>query len=326
MDNNWTRDELASCVATYLWMLRAIGDGFTPVKSRVNAALREGPLHARSSGSAEYRFQNISAVLDQHGEPWIEGYKPASNVGSVMASTIWSLVEACRNQRSRQRLGWLVAHLPTASVVDAANRLAAGAEFEFPDSTTYDVHVSGKLLPPKKVIAYACQLFYEAPLYPSNLSAGDGHPAFMKLSESRLVPQPKLMTEPESEQFRSAVKVKRGRGFAHKPTGNHQPAVHTQTSVVYIRDPAVVAFVENRAKGKCELCGADAPFFRPDESPYLEVHHIKPLSEGGPDVVENAAALCPNCHRACHHSSEAQSHRSALVTIIASISVDLAEA
>ena len=29
---------------------------------------------------------------------------------------------------------------------------------------------------------------------------------------------------------------------------------------------------------------------------FLEVHHIIPEAEGGPDVIDNAAPLCPTCH------------------------------
>ncbi|MBT7455033.1 MAG: HNH endonuclease [Gemmatimonadetes bacterium] len=48
-------------------------------------------------------------------------------------------------------------------------------------------------------------------------------------------------------------------------------------------------------------CGA-TPFRTDDGRPYLEVHHILPLSEGGEDGMLNVAALCPNCHRAQHHA------------------------
>ena len=37
-----------------------------------------------------------------------------------------------------------------------------------------------------------------------------------------------------------------------------------------------------------------------DNSPYLEVHHIKPLSEGGLGYPENVIALCPNLNRNLH--------------------------
>lgn len=34
--------------------------------------------------------------------------------------------------------------------------------------------------------------------------------------------------------------------------------------------------------------------------PLLEKHHIIPLSEGGLDLPENIAYICPNCHRLAH--------------------------
>jgi 5-methylcytosine-specific restriction endonuclease McrA len=72
-------------------------------------------------------------------------------------------------------------------------------------------------------------------------------------------------------------------------------------SVTYKRNPDVIVEVMIRANGKCERCGRDAPFRRiKDNTPYLEVHHWKPLSEQGEDTVENAGALCPNCHREMH--------------------------
>jgi len=79
------------------------------------------------------------------------------------------------------------------------------------------------------------------------------------------------------------------------------PAKTTITVVNYKRNPDVVAEVLSRANGKCEGCGADAPFIRKsDNTPYLEVHHIRQLAKGGEDTVENAIALCPNCHREKH--------------------------
>ncbi|RJP88583.1 MAG: hypothetical protein C4518_10965 [Desulfobacteraceae bacterium] len=73
-------------------------------------------------------------------------------------------------------------------------------------------------------------------------------------------------------------------------------------SVGYRRNPNVIVAVFRRAKGICERCGQRAPFIRrSDGTPYLETHHWTPLSQGGEDTVENAAALCPNCHRELHH-------------------------
>ena len=55
-----------------------------------------------------------------------------------------------------------------------------------------------------------------------------------------------------------------------------------------------------RAGVKCEYCNNDSPFITEYGEPFFEVHHITPLSEGGEDVIDNVAALCPNCHRKIH--------------------------
>ncbi|USE35009.1 HNH endonuclease [Endozoicomonas sp. SCSIO W0465] len=74
------------------------------------------------------------------------------------------------------------------------------------------------------------------------------------------------------------------------------------TSVSYLRNPDAIAEVLKRANGKCEDCRQDAPFIRrKDNTPYLEVHHKKRLADDGEDSVENAMALCPNCHRKAHY-------------------------
>ena len=74
-------------------------------------------------------------------------------------------------------------------------------------------------------------------------------------------------------------------------------------SVVFVRNPDVVAETLIRANGNCESCGNPAPFMRrKDNSPYLEVHHRTLLAQGGEDTVENTLALCPNCHRKAHYA------------------------
>lgn len=74
------------------------------------------------------------------------------------------------------------------------------------------------------------------------------------------------------------------------------------TSYVFARNADVVAEVLWRASGVCQVCRKPAPFpRRTDKSPYLEVHHRVPLSQDGEDTLENAIALCPNCHRKAHY-------------------------
>lgn len=91
--------------------------------------------------------------------------------------------------------------------------------------------------------------------------------------------------------------------FDKKPRGILKPKRVITSSVTYIRDPEVRAWVRQNAKGICEGCDQPAPFEK-DGSPFLEVHHVKHLAQKGSDRTSNAVALCPNCHRRCHHSSD----------------------
>ena len=79
----------------------------------------------------------------------------------------------------------------------------------------------------------------------------------------------------------------------------------TRLVEVFKRSPYVVAEVLHRASGVCGSCLKAAPFTRKkDGAPYLEVHHKKQLAHGGEDTVENAIAVCPNCHRQLHHGAQ----------------------
>jgi|GEM_PF-2406471 len=84
-----------------------------------------------------------------------------------------------------------------------------------------------------------------------------------------------------------------------------KPTIVQVTRAEYRRNSDVVAELMLRASGICEGCGCNAPFIRAsDGTPYLEVHHVLPLAEGGDDTVENAIALCPNCHRRKHFGKD----------------------
>lgn len=120
----------------------------------------------------------------------------------------------------------------------------------------------------------------------------------------------KLIAEAEGQQlpgnaaFDAEVKQQREKqrqkAATTPPAGNSSPPKKATTSTAYQRDPEVVAWVLEAARGFCECCDNPAPFHREDGTPFLEVHHVQRLADGGPDVIENAVALCPNCHRELH--------------------------
>ena len=70
------------------------------------------------------------------------------------------------------------------------------------------------------------------------------------------------------------------------------------------RSAAVREYVLARAGGSCESCRRPAPFRRQDGTAYLEPHHTRRLSDGGPDHPRWVGAGCPNCHQEVHHGAE----------------------
>ncbi|MGE8179038.1 HNH endonuclease [Pseudomonas fluorescens] len=101
--------------------------------------------------------------------------------------------------------------------------------------------------------------------------------------------------------------------FEKEPKGILKPKRASSSSTAYIRDPEVRAWVRQNAKGICEGCRKPAPFEK-NGSPFLEVHHVKHLAQKGSDRTSNAVALCPNCHRRCHHSSDKEAFTLSLYT------------
>ena len=89
-----------------------------------------------------------------------------------------------------------------------------------------------------------------------------------------------------------------------RPPGCQRPRRIRGQADVSSRSAEVHAWTLQEAKGTCELCGDEGPFKRASSrEPFLEVHHVEPLATGGPDVPENAVALCPNCHRRAHYGN-----------------------
>jgi 5-methylcytosine-specific restriction protein A len=118
------------------------------------------------------------------------------------------------------------------------------------------------------------------------------------LSQLRSVAAVDLSLAEDVRRSLTDDRTKRLRRLADAPS---RPKKKMATTTVFDRNPDVIAEVLFRANGICEACDDAAPFERnTDKTPYLEVHHKTPLSKDGPDTVENAVALCPNCHRSEH--------------------------
>jgi hypothetical protein len=82
----WSDGELDAIVADYFSMLGDELTGRPYVKLHHSAALMAGI--GRTHRSVEFKHQNISAVLEELGLPWITGYKPKRNYQSAIFGAI----------------------------------------------------------------------------------------------------------------------------------------------------------------------------------------------------------------------------------------------
>jgi len=91
MSELWTDAELKHAILAYFEMLKYEKNGTPYVKAEINRKLQK-KIPKRKSGSIEYRWQNISAVLLENKKVFVRGYKPARNVGSSVKERIWKII------------------------------------------------------------------------------------------------------------------------------------------------------------------------------------------------------------------------------------------
>lgn len=66
------------------------------------------------------------------------------------------------------------------------------------------------------------------------------------------------------------------------------------------RDAILCDLLKEYRGAKCQIC--DYFFIKKDGEPYVEVHHLEQLSNGGLNICSNLLVLCANCHRAFHYA------------------------
>lgn len=85
----WAASEIEAAVSDYLAMLKdeLRGIAFNKTEHRRSVLPR---LHGRSEQSLEFKHQNISAILANHGLPYLQGYKPRAHYQAAL----WEAVTA----------------------------------------------------------------------------------------------------------------------------------------------------------------------------------------------------------------------------------------
>lgn len=102
-------------------------------------------------------------------------------------------------------------------------------------------------------------------------------------------------------------------------TVGEPPTSTTARRNVYQRSGDLKIYVLRRANGRCEGCAQPAPFLTPAGHPYLEPHHTRRLSDGGPDDYHHVIALCSTCHRRVHHGEDGLTYNEQLIVKLGAI-------
>ena len=90
----WTDEENEAIVDAYFSMLELELSGRPFVKAEVRRELQTGALRKRSHASIDFKFRNISGVLEDYEQLWIEGYKPAFNYQAELERAVVAKREA----------------------------------------------------------------------------------------------------------------------------------------------------------------------------------------------------------------------------------------
>ena len=216
-----------------------------------------------------------------------------------------------QSPRSRVRIS-LPDRIDREALLAAIARIDREGYVPHHDSHTYDVLHQGKTYPPIAVVAFAIERLTEQIIQPGQIRGGEGTQAFTILREAGFEIISRLPSEAAEEEYfeaRVAALRKPSQHDRPAPEGNAKPtrSNRARSQKSYERDPEVHAWILDHAQGVCGLCGSKAPFIsRSTGFPYLEVHHVLPLADDGPDTIDNTVALCPNCHRKCHFSSDSR--------------------
>lgn len=177
-----------------------------------------------------------------------------------------------------------------------------GGLLNFRNSTKYDVIIDGKPYPPKAISSIAHQLATKNSLRADEFGGSRGGIWHRRLKALGFQIQGKRLDGTFLGEVSKSLKLSRTARLRKITEATKQPPAKFQAQVTrYTRSPHVIAERLAIADGQCEKCRKPAPFKRlRDNTPYLEVHHVKLLSQGGLDTVENTQALCPNCHSEVH--------------------------
>lgn len=134
---------------------------------------------------------------------------------------------------------------------------------------------------------------------------------FQLVRLSATSPQTGPERSPEGSPHLTGLDLDALRDRALTTAANERP-VKERVAKFQERSAAITIYARRRANGRCEGCREPAPFRTKQGVPYLEVHHVRRLTDGGPDHPSWVVAICPTCHRRAHYAGDAAEYNMVL--------------
>ena len=233
------------------------------------------------------------------------GYRIGRVVGAHSKQVMCDVFESVRTTWDggvipRQRIT-LPESIPVEFLERAMERIDREGISPHRASHTYDLVLGERRYAPVVVVAFALEEIKGEPIPPGAIRGGKNTQAFSVLEKAGFEVRPKYFDSTDDhevlERRVDTILLEDDLGEDHS-AGSDRPEKRESQGESYVRCPRVKAKVLRAAAGKCELCAEPAPFKKSNGLPYLEVHHVLRLADGGADKTFNAVALCPNCHAA----------------------------
>lgn len=141
---DWSASENEVIVAEYFAMLEQELAGQAYTKSRFNERVRA--LTGRGRGSVEFKFQNVSAALQQLHAPWVEGYKPAKNFQGSLVDVVAEVLATKPHLMDLMRTGLQAPAVQRVDVVWNLIDPPAGRPFAPSSRTPTPIHTDFVML------------------------------------------------------------------------------------------------------------------------------------------------------------------------------------
>lgn len=121
---HWSESEISVAVHAYFQMLEHESASRPYVKAAYNRDVQA--LTGRSHGAVEYKFQNISHVLNEAGSRYIEGYKPARNAQTALKSAVLDRIHSLASMKDLGAGQQIETFPPDEALIQAQRQRYAG--------------------------------------------------------------------------------------------------------------------------------------------------------------------------------------------------------